>query len=302
MAYLHRFLRRPVLTTKPVAKKRWAHIPFVDYAYFDPPSATATGQVVAPDDIAAFDGVLALSPVFNADSFSGDDRLAVIGRWGVGYDRIDVDACTRAGVLLAIATDAVRRPVAEAVVTLALALAKCMFEKDRIVRQGRWDRRGASPAQDLYGKTLGMVGLGNIGADVFRLLEPFALGRRLAYDPYVRPEDRIGAGRGAGRPGYRVHASRISSPSTRPLTAQTRGLVDARLLGLMKPTAYLINTAPRPVVVQDDLIAALQTAQHRRRRTGCVRGRAHAGGQPADPTGQRDPRAPLAGVDGRTLP
>ena len=152
------------------------------------------GLVVRPDDIAGYDGVLALSPVFDAGSFTADDRLAVIGRWGVGYDRIDVDACTRAGVLLAIATDAVRRPVAEAVVTLALALAKCLFEKDRIVRQGRWDRRGASPAQDLYGKTFGMVGLGNIGADVFRLLEPFALGRKLAYDPYVRAEDAAALG------------------------------------------------------------------------------------------------------------
>ncbi|MFN2203830.1 MAG: NAD(P)-dependent oxidoreductase [Caldilineaceae bacterium] len=231
--------------------------PVVGTEYFDPPSETSTGQVVKPDDIAGYDGVLALSPTFNAQSFSGDDRLAVIGRWGVGYDRIDVAACTAAGVLLAIATDAVRRPVAEAVVALALALAKCMFEKDRIVREGRWELRGASPAVDLYGKTFGMVGMGNIGADVFRLLAPFGLGRKLAFDPYVSGDAAAGLGVELVDLKTVFSESDFVSINT-PLNEETRGMVNASLIGLMKPTAYLINTARGPVVVQDDLIAALQ--------------------------------------------
>ena len=229
----------------------------VEYEYFDPPSETDTGQLVKPDDISGYDGVLALSPTFDAHSFSGDDRLAVIGRWGVGYDRIDVDACTQAGVLLAIATDAVRRPVAEAVVALALALAKCMFEKDRIVRQGRWELRGASPAVDLYGKTFGLVGMGNIGADVFRLLAPFGLGRKIAFDPFVSNDAAAALGVELVDLDTVFAEADFVSINT-PLTAETRGMVNARLIGLMKPTAYLINTARGPVVVQDDLIAALQ--------------------------------------------
>lgn len=233
-------------------------LPGVAYEYFEPSTETDRGRTVSPADIADYDAVLALSPIFTSASFAGDDRLAIIARWGVGYDRIDVDACTRAGVLLAITTDAVRRPVAEAVVTLMLALAKCMFEKDRIVRQGRWDLRGVSPAQDLRGKTLGMVGLGNIGAEVFRLLEPFELGRKIAYDPYISPDqaERIGV--------ELVDLETVFSASdfvsvNTPLTEQTRGLVDARLLSLMKPTAYLVNTARGPVIAQDDLVDALQS-------------------------------------------
>ncbi len=231
--------------------------PFVRYEYFDHPADGEVGQVIEPQDIVEFDGVLALSPIFNAESFSGDDRLAVIGRWGVGYDRIDVEACTEAGVLLAIATDAVRTPVAEAVLTLMLALAKCLPEKDRIVRQGRWDLRGVSPAVDLRGKTVGMVGMGNIGAEIFRLLEPFGLGRKIAHDPYLKSEvaEALDV--------ELVEIEKVFSESdfvtlNTPLNRQTRGLVDRRLLAMMKPTAYLINTARGPVVVEEDLIEALQ--------------------------------------------
>ncbi len=122
---------------EPVLAELIDPLPHVDYVYFSPSGNGPDGPYVTPADIAPFDAVMALGDPFTAASFSGNDRLATIARWGVGYDRVDVDACTRAGVLLAIAVDAARRPVAEAVVTLMLALAKCLPEKDRIVRTAR---------------------------------------------------------------------------------------------------------------------------------------------------------------------
>ena len=245
---------------EPVLAELIDPLPHVTVGYFSVSGSDAHGAYVTPEDIAPFDAALALGEPFTAQSFSGNDRLATIARWGVGYDRIDVEACTRAGVLLAIAVDAARRPVAEAVVTLALALAKCLPEKDRIVRTARWDLRGATVSIGLRGRAFGMVGMGNIGAEVFRLLAPFDLGRKLAADPYISPT--VAAELGVELVDIETVFRESDFVSINaPLTPETRGMIDARLLGLMKPTAYLINTARGPIVNQDDLIAALQ-ARH----------------------------------------
>lgn len=238
----------------------WAELmggyPQISYAHFGANGHDAGGAFVLPEDIAGFDAVLLMAYRFTAASFTGSERLATIARWGVGYDRIDVPACTAAGVLLAITPQAVRRPVAEAVVTLILALAKHLFDKDRLVRANCWER-SAYPGLGLAGKTLGTVGIGNIGADVFRLLAPFELGLKLAFDPYVDPA-------AAAHLGVELvdleTVFRMSDFVTinAPLTAETKGLVNARLLGMMQPTAFLINTARGGLVVQEDLVAALQ--------------------------------------------
>lgn len=242
---------------EPVLAELVDPLPHVVYDYFAASGSGPNGRYVTPADIAPFDAVLALGDRFTADSFSGDDRLAAIARWGVGYDAIDVDACTRAGVLLAIAVDAARRPVAEAVVTLVLALAKCLPEKDRIVRTARWDLRGATISIGLRGRTFGMVGMGNIGAEVFRLLAPFDLGRKLAYDPYASPAVAAELGVELVDIETVFRESDVISINA-PLTPETRGLIDAHLLNLMKPAAYLVNTARGPIINQDDLVAALQ--------------------------------------------
>ncbi len=235
-------------------------LPHVSYGEFAPTGQDEAGPYVTPADIADFDAVLVLGPRFTAASFSGQDRLAVIARWGVGYDMIDVAACTANDVLLAITVDAVRRPVAEAILTLLLALAKQLPAKDRLVRTGRWDLRGELPALGLRGKTVGSVGLGNIGAEMFRLLAPFGLGRRLAADPYARPEVVAELGVELVDLETLFQESDFIAVNC-PLTPETRGLVNARLLSRMKPTAYLINTARGPIVNQDDLVAALEAGQ-----------------------------------------
>jgi phosphoglycerate dehydrogenase-like enzyme len=116
---------------EPILEKMLDPLPNVDYTFFEITGQDEWGKFVRPEDVADFDAVLAFAPRFTAASFTGNERLAIISRWGVGYDMIDVPACTTANVLLAITTDAVRRPVAEAIVTLLHALSTRLFDKDR---------------------------------------------------------------------------------------------------------------------------------------------------------------------------
>lgn len=245
---------------EPVLAAVFDPLPYIDYKYFVATGQDERGKHIAAADLAGFDAVLSFGVRYPAVAFQNVERLAVLSRWGVGYDMIDVPACTAANVLLAITIDAVRRPVAEAIVTLLHALSMRLFDKDRLVRTGNWQERSAIPSVGLRGKTLGSVGLGNIGAEMFRLLEPFGLARKLAADPYAKPE--IAAQLGVelvDLPTLFRESDFIAINC--PLNNETRGLVNASLLSLMKPTAYLINTARGPIVKQDDLVAALQRRQ-----------------------------------------
>lgn len=245
---------------EPVLAEVFDPLPNFEYRYFEATGQDEKGKYVTPADIADFDAVLALAYRFPAATFAGSPRLTVLARWGVGYDTIDIPACTAADVLLAITVDAVRRPVGEAIVTLLHALSMRLPQKDRLVREGRWNDRALEPSVGLRGKTLASVGLGNIGAEMFRLLEPFGLKRKLAHDPYASPARVAELGiELVDLPTLFSEADFVTVNC--PLTDETKGLVNASLLGLMKPTAYLINTARGPIVNQADLIAALQAKQ-----------------------------------------
>ncbi|MDQ3249788.1 MAG: dehydrogenase, partial [Chloroflexota bacterium] len=245
---------------EPILAQMFDPLPHIMYRFFDTTGQDEGGKVVLPVDVADFDAVLAFVPRFMPASFAQNSRLAVISRWGVGYDMIDVPACTANDVLLTITTAAVRRPVAEAIVTLLLALTKQLPARDQVVRTGRWDLRGNIEAVGLRGKTLGSVGLGNIGGEMFRLLEPFGLARKLAADPYANATQAAALGVELVDLPTLFQASDFVAVNC-PLNDQTRGLIDANLLGLMKPTAYLINTARGPIVNQAHLTAALQAGQ-----------------------------------------
>lgn len=240
---------------EPVLAELLTALPNVSWDFF--PMA---GKEIQPEEIIGYDGLLTLLARVTPASLAGNDRLAVIARWGVGYDMIDVPACTDANVLLAITTDAVRKPVAEAIVTFFLALAKKLDAKDKLVRTGRWDLKAQTSGLGLSGKTVGSVGMGNIGGEMFRLLGPFDLGRKLVYDPYLSTERATAMGVEL------VDLQTVFRDAdfvaiNCPHTAETEGLIGADLFALMKPTAYFVNTARGPIVRQADLTAALQAGQ-----------------------------------------
>ncbi len=213
--------------------------------------------VIPAEAVAGCDALVLLVPRFTGDSIPADGRLALVARFGVGYDNVDLDACTDRDIAVVITPDGVRRPVAVAILTLVLALAGRLLEKDRLTRQGPegWARRADFMGCGLTGRTLGQLGMGNIGAETFRLARPFEM-RFLAHDPWADPALARELGVTLVDLETLFRESDFLSVSV-PLSEATRGLVDARLIGLMKPTAFLINTARGPVVDQQALYEAL---------------------------------------------
>ena len=205
-----------------------------------------------------FDALILLAHRFAAESAPKSGRLGIVARFGVGYDTVDVDACTRAGIALAITPDGVRRPVAVSIITLMLALTGKLMVKDRLAREAvaGFAKRSDHMGVGLVGRTLGSVGIGNIGAEMFRMAKPFDM-RFIAHDPFADQAvaTQLGIELVALEEVFR-QADVVSVNC--PLTPQTRHLVNSDRLALMKPTAYLINTARGPIVDQKALTKALQ--------------------------------------------
>jgi D-3-phosphoglycerate dehydrogenase len=206
---------------------------------------------------ARYDAVCAMVTRVTSGTLAGADRrLKLVARFGVGYDTIDVPACTAAGVLLTIAPDGVRRPVATAALTLVLALAHRLPDRDRITREGRWNEKLDHLGTGLTGRVLGSIGVGNIGAELFRLAAPLEM-VHLAHDAHVDPARVAPLGVRLVDIETLFRESDFLCVNC-PLDASTRGLVSARLLSLMKPTAFLVNTARGPIVDETALVAALR--------------------------------------------
>jgi phosphoglycerate dehydrogenase-like enzyme len=215
------------------------------------------GRIAQPAALDQFDALFALGLNITADSVNSVSRLAVIARWGVGYDMIDVDALTRADIALAITPNAVRRPVAEAIFTFMFALTTNLLRQDKTVRDGQW--RGSLPqlGRNIKGRTLGSLGCGNIALEMFSMAQSLGFGRLIACDPYA-VADKAGA-LGVELVGIDelFSASDFLAVNTL-LNAETRGMVGEAQLRRMKPSAYLINTARGPIVQEAALIRALR--------------------------------------------
>ena len=147
------------------------------------------------DQLEAFDALILLGHRFAAQSVPKSGRLAMVARFGVGYDSVDVAACTAHDIALAITPDGVRRPVAVSILTLMLALSGKLMVKDRLARAGAagFAQRGDHMGVGLVGKVLGSLGIGNIGAEMFRLCRPLDM-RFIAHDPFADPDVAAGLG------------------------------------------------------------------------------------------------------------
>jgi len=185
------------------------------------------------------------------------DRLAIVARWGVGYDRIDVAALTEANAVLSITPKGVRAPVAEAILTFAFALSKNLFQLDRMTRAGKWRGEVTRLGGDIRGAVLGSVGCGNIARELFQMARPLGFSRLLACDPLVKPGEVAALGVELVDMDTVFRESDFVTINTF-LNDSTRGLVGERHFRLMKPTAYFINTARGPIVQHEALVKALK--------------------------------------------
>ncbi|MFL5859475.1 MAG: 2-hydroxyacid dehydrogenase [Solirubrobacteraceae bacterium] len=213
------------------------------------------GAVLTGAQLAEFDGVFVWGAAIDAATVSDPGRLVHIGRLGVGLDAVDVDACTKSGVLVTVTPDAVRRPVASGAVALLLALSHRVVGLDRAVRRGQWQADGAGTA--LSQRVLGIVGLGNIGSELVRLVAPWGM-NVVAADPFPPPDPPPGVTLVALDDLLQVADFVVI---TCPLTETTLHLIDASMLAMMKPTAYLVNVARGAIVETDALVTALATGQ-----------------------------------------
>ena len=226
--------------------------PRLDVHIMEDPAPTT----ITEDHVARFDCIIMKRSPLGAAALEGlNQRLLLVARNGVGYDHLDVAACTRAGVMVVVTPEAVQRPVASSIMAFILALAHRLSEKDRMTRTGRWAERNSILGIGLSGKTLGMIGVGNIGAEVFRLAMPWNM-IHLGCDPHVSPDDPSD-----------LHVRWVDMDTLLktadfvclccPYNDQTRRMIGAREFGLMKPTAYFINTARGEIVDEAALIETL---------------------------------------------
>lgn len=208
------------------------------------------------DQLYDYDALILLGSQIDAASVADCERLSLIARFGVGYDNVDVGACTRNGVLLTITPNAVRRPVAVAAITYLLALSQKMLIKDSLVREGRWNERMDNMGTGLSDRTVGLIGLGNIGREICSLAQPFGL-RVLATDPKGSAYHAQQVGAELVDLGTLLRMSDFVIVCCE-LNDRTYHLIGDSALALMKESAYLINVARGSIVDQEALTRALQ--------------------------------------------
>ncbi len=208
-------------------------------------------------------------------------RLRVITKTGIGVDHIDVATTTERGIL--VTNSPVNRlSVAEYAIGLMLALLKKMMRNNSHIKAGKW-RDDSVTGFELYGKTVGIVGFGGIGREVAKRLQGWDV-TLIAHDPYIEPAE-------AEKRGVRLvdrdtlfKTADIVTLHT-PLSAQTRGSVGSPEFMLMKPSAFLINTARGKIVKEADLLTALSA------------GRIAGAGLDVFETEPVDPTNPLLGME-----
>jgi D-3-phosphoglycerate dehydrogenase / 2-oxoglutarate reductase len=213
-------------------------------------------QLVEDEIITALDGiagVVAGSEPYTPRVLDAHPQLKVIARVGVGYDAVDVPAATQRGVAVTIAVNTNQGSVAEHTFALMLCLAKRVIHQHNLTIQGGWPRGSTIP---LRGQTLGIAGLGRIGKAMATRALAFDM-KVIAYDPF--PDRAFCDGHGVGLVSL-DELFRASDYVTlhMPATPESRHLINARTLDLMKPTAFLLNTSRGVVVNEKDLYEALK--------------------------------------------
>jgi D-3-phosphoglycerate dehydrogenase len=187
------------------------------------------------------------------------ERCAVICRYGIGVNTIDVDAATAAGIMVANVPDGSLDDVSDHAAAMILSLSRGLGSYDRAIRAGVWDYAAAKPLHRLRGRILGLVGFGNIPQQLAEKMQVFGM-EILAFDPFVRAEKA--ADLGARLVGLEELAATPDVISVHvPLNDETRGLIGQDQLALMKPTSLIINTARGGIIDEDALTAALHAGR-----------------------------------------
>ena len=189
-----------------------------------------------------------------ADVLAAAPNLRVVARAGVGVDNIDLEAATRAGVLVLNTPGANATSAAEHTIALLLAVTRQLVVADNETRAGRWPRKHLRPI-DLQGRTVGIIGLGRVGSQVARRLRAFDM-RVLAYDPYITPARFTELG--AAPVDYETLLENADVVTFHvPENPETAHMLDRAAIARLKPAAIVINAARGGVVDEAALAEAL---------------------------------------------
>lgn len=194
---------------------------------------------------------------FSAELIKTLDNCKIIVRVGTGVDAIDIPAATEKGIWVTNVPDYSIDEVSSHAIALMMAQARHLFPHRQQGRNGDWRYRGETPIMRLADQTLGIIGLGRIGKASARKGKGLGM-RVIACDPYIPNSDFDSVG--AEKADFETVMSEADYVTLHvPLTNETRKLIDARALALMKPTAFLVNTARGEVVDVPALVQAVQT-------------------------------------------
>ena len=227
-------------------------------ALVEPGTDVITCSDGSQDGLDRADGVIA-SGLLRADAplFVRAPRLRALARVGIGYDRIDVESATAAGVCIINTPDAPTESTAEFAVTLMLALARRLPAAAAVLPAGRWQQGSDLFGIDLAGRTLGLIGFGRIGRRVAEIALALRM-RVIAYDPYVStvPPPVGHAGELAGL----LSAADVISVHV-PHTPATRHLLDGKAFAVCRPGVLVINAARGPIIDEAALLDALESGR-----------------------------------------
>ena len=225
--------------------------------------------------VKGIDGWIAGLDEIDASVIAAADRLKVIARYGVGYDRVDLAAATRRGIVVTNTPGANSAAVAELTIGLMLALGRRICQADQAVRSGQWPRIAGV---GLAGKTVGLVGFGSIGRETARRLSAFGC-RVLVADPFVSPEAVSGCGAGLVPLDVLLPASDFVCLHA-AATPATAGMVNESFLRKMKPGAFLVNTARGELIDEAALGQAIESGRLRGAALDCFRNEPPAADHP----------------------
>lgn len=205
------------------------------------------------------DAALVTYAKITADMIRQMTRCRIISRFGIGVDNVDIAAATSARIAVTRVPDYCLDEVSDHAMALLLALVRKIPFANSRAHAGRWDMTAVAPIHRLRGRVLGLVGFGRIPRLVAPKAQAFGL-TVLTYDPFVTQEATTGAGVKTVSFEELVKVSDYISIHT-PLMPQTNGLFNAEVFAMMKPSAYLINTARGAIVDEDALAHALDAGQ-----------------------------------------
>lgn len=206
------------------------------------------------------DGIMVNMAPMRAGVIKKLEKCKIIARYGVGYDNVDVEECTKRGIYVANVTDYCNEEVSDHALALLLACARKIARRDAQVREGKWDIGGADPIYRISGKVFTFLGYGMIARTLHRKIKGFNFSKIQAYDPFV--DEEIIRSAGAVKVDWDTALKEADFISIHmPLNDGTRGIVNKEAFSKMKQNAIIVNTSRGPIIEEKALIDALTTGK-----------------------------------------